>query len=144
MATKNKTGKPPVEAAALPERVQQPADLAQSMTSLTNLIGSAHHSAAYQALSLVRAAENLADCHRVLSDIEFRSQISPEFESELKKACPSFNNTQSVGRDSMAPFGVIQDLLRVAGELLDKVADKLNDAEQQSRNIARIAKGDAS
>lgn len=144
MATTKKTGSTPVEAAALPERVRQPADLAQSMTSLANLIGSAHHSTAYEALSLVRAAENLADCHRVLSDIGFRAQIDPAFESELKKACPSFNNPQSVGRNSSAPFEVIQELLRAAGNLLDKVADKLNDAEQQSRDIGRTAKGDAS
>ena len=144
MATKNKTGNTPVEAAALPEHVQQPDDLAQSMSTLTNLIGSAHHSTAYEALSLVRAAENLADCHRVLSDIGFRAEVDPAFETELKSACPSFRNPQMVGRNGSAPLEVIQDLLRAAGNLLDGVADNLNDAEQQSRRNWRLAKGDAS
>ena len=144
MATKNKTGKPPVEAAALPEHVQQPTDLVQNMATLNDLIGSAHHSTAYEVLALVRAAENLADCHRVLSEIGLRAEIDPAFETELKSACPSFRNPQMVGRNGSAPLEVIQDLLRAAGNLLDGVSDNLNDAEQQSRRNWRLAKGDAS
>ncbi|MFM2059473.1 MAG: hypothetical protein RLY71_3858 [Pseudomonadota bacterium] len=135
MATTKKAGNPG-QAAALPVST-----LAQEAEKLERLIDSTRHTAAHELLALVNVAENLADCHRVLHGIELHADRVPSFRAALREACPSTANPQ-LGINEAGPFELIQNLLRVAGNLLASHADSLEDASEQSARIVRMTKGE--
>ncbi|MEY4749700.1 MAG: hypothetical protein RIQ60_1914 [Pseudomonadota bacterium] len=135
MAKTNKAGAAG-EAAALPG-----AALVQCAETLNRDIGRAHHATEYEVLALVQAAENLADCHRVLHAIDVHAERAPAFQTELRNTCAGFASPL-LGVDEVIPFEIIQNLLRVANGLLMANAVRLEDASVQAGRMVRMSKGE--
>jgi hypothetical protein len=96
----------------------------------------------HEVLVLVRAAQNLADCYRVLADIDNHRQCDPAFDAGVTEACASACNPQSISLDGAGPFEIIQDLLRVAGDMLAHVSDDMEAAESTARRRLALARGE--
>ncbi|MEX8495490.1 hypothetical protein [Sphaerotilus sp.] len=104
MATKNNAGKPPVQAAALPN-----ADLLRSISSLASELDTLHGRLKHDVSPLLRALENLTNCHRVLSGIECAANRDRGFGERITEAVQDWRDP--TGED---PLELVGDLARVA------------------------------
>lgn len=115
MATQTKTGAAGF-AAALPV-----SSLAIELDALHDLADSTHDAVVCQVTPLLRAAENLADCRRTLDLLTSRAQHDPAFAAQVRSIDPAYLNHTS----EYDGFALIQDLLRVAVNLLADNASRL-------------------
>lgn len=105
MATKNTTGKPPVQAAALPN-----ADLLSAVARLAGDIDALHGNLKHEVFPLLRALENLIDCHRVLSGVAAAADRDEQFSARLSKAAPGWRTPVQEEGDELE---LVHDLARV-------------------------------
>lgn len=117
MATKNTTGKPPVEAATLPN-----ADLLRSIAHLAGELDTLHGRLKHDVSPLLRALENLTNCHRVLSGIEQAANRDKGFGERITEAVQDW-------RDPMIENSIelVGDLARVT---LHAFIDRQTEAEE--------------
>ncbi|WP_338413824.1 hypothetical protein [uncultured Sphaerotilus sp.] len=104
MATKNTAGKAAGQAAALPT-----ADLLRSVAHLAGELDTLHSRLKHDVSPLLRALENLTNCHRVLSGIEQAANRDKGFNERIAAAVEGW-------RDPMMdePLELVGDLARVA------------------------------
>jgi hypothetical protein len=116
MATKNTAGKTPVQAAALPAD-----DLLRSISHLAGELDTIHSRMKHDVSPLLRALENLANCHRVLSGIECAAHRDKGFGERIAAAVDGW-------RDPMMdePLELVGDLARVA---VNVFTDRQTEAE---------------
>ncbi|MGY0197693.1 hypothetical protein ACWA7J_21725 [Leptothrix sp. BB-4] len=117
------------QAAALP---------AEAAAEHTKAIDAAHYVVAYQALPILRAAQNLAECRRVLEKFDQQILIDVEVHNTFQKACDAWRTAfEQDGHELVA------DLLRVAVEILSPIDSTLEAEAVNSRQIADAIKGSA-
>lgn len=123
MTTQKNAGAAAGRAAALPA-----ASLAPELAALHDMAGATHYGMAHQVAPLLRAAENLADCHRTLRHVTFCAEQNPGFMQQLAGIDPAYMNHAA----EYDGFELVQDLLRVAVNLL---ADHTERMEQMGSAI---------
>lgn len=74
-------------------------------------------------LPLLRAADLLANCLRVLGQFRNEAEIRPAFGDALRQACPTWCDPFSGGDDEV-PAAVVSELLRVASEVGRQMAEQ--------------------
>ncbi len=116
MVTKNTTGKPPVQAAALPN-----ADLLRSIAHLAGELDTLHGRMKHDVSPLLRAMENLANCHRVLSGIEQAANRDKGFGERIAEAVQDWHDPTCEN-----PLELVGDLARVA---VNVFTDRQTEAE---------------
>jgi hypothetical protein len=87
MSTKNTAGKAAGQAAALPN-----ADLLRSVATLAREIDGLHSNLKHEVFPLLRALENLIDCHRVLSGIKTAADHDRVLDDRLVDAVDGWRN----------------------------------------------------
>ncbi|MFM2059396.1 MAG: hypothetical protein RLY71_3781 [Pseudomonadota bacterium] len=125
MATQTKTGTAG-QAAALPSSIR--ADVETVWTASNDL----NAALSCKLLPLLRAAENLADCRRVLDDIDNMSQIRPGVHEQMQTLCESWRNPlDTSGHD------LVYGLLNLATNLC---LEQVEASEQLTDAVGRISK----
>lgn len=104
MATKNTAGKAAGQAAALPT-----ADLLRSIAHLAGELDTLHGRLKHDVSPLLRALENLTNCHRVLSGIEQAANRDRGFSERITEAVQDWRDPTCED-----PLELVGDLARVA------------------------------
>lgn len=118
MAAKNTAGKAAGQAAALPT-----ADLLRSVAHLAGELDTLHGRLKHDVSPLLRALENLIDCHRVLSGVAAAADRDEQFRARLSKAAPGWRTPVQEEGDELE---LVHDLARVA---LSAFTDRQTEAE---------------
>lgn len=105
MATKNTAGKAAGQAAALPT-----ADLLRDVGRLAADLDTLTSNLKHEVFPLLRALENLIDCHRVLSGVAAAADHDEQFRARLSKAAPGWRTPVQEEGDELE---LVHDLARV-------------------------------
>lgn len=131
MSAKNTTGKAG-QAAALP------VDIAQSVQELASAIDTLHGRLKHDVGPLMRALENLTDCHRVLSGIESAANRDKSLDERIAASVEGWR-----GPMLEDPLDLVGDLARVA---LSSFVDRQVEADElvtRAYGVSKLVRGRA-
>lgn len=100
-------------------------------------ITEAHTVLAYQVLPIIRAAQHLANCRRVLDELSISASIGSEDGDALDRMCPTWRDPfEQDGHD------LVQDLMRLAERLLTPTANDMDRLSVDVNQALRAHRGE--
>jgi hypothetical protein len=133
MAAKNTTGTTGANAAALPN-----ADLLRSIANLAGELDTLHGLLKHDVSPLLRAMENLTNCHRVLSGIECAANRDKGFGERITEAVQDWRDPTLED-----PLELVGDLARVAVNVFTARQFEAEELVSRAYALANLTEGAA-